>query len=155
MKLRLNTMGKILLREYKDKHFNWVIRMAEHILQSMVRRIMFIEFPKNYSLQYRDSNLVDQADLSAVASKLRIEIEAADAVLVDLSDPEKSKSDADMYIAGVVCLLEQVEVELSRSESVISDILVDPQDFMDGLSSCIKLLKSHLELFTVSDEVIN
>lgn len=155
MKLRLNTMGKILLREYKDKHFNWVIRMAEHILQSMVRRIMFIEFPKNYSLQYRDSNLVDQADLSAVASKLRIEIEAADAVLVDLLDPEKSKSDDDMYIAGVVCLLEQVEVELSRSESVISDILVDPQDFMDGLSSCIKLLKSHLELFTVSDEVIN
>lgn len=155
MKLRLNTMGKILLREYKDKHFNWVIRMAEHILQSMVRRIMFIEFPKNYSLQYRDSNLVDQADLSAVASKLRIEIEAADAVLVDLLDPEKSKSNADMYIAGVVCLLEQVEVELSRSESVISDILVDPQDFMDGLSSCIKLLKSHLELFTVSDEVIN
>ena len=155
MKLRLNTMGKILLREYKDKHFNWVIRMAEHILQSMVRRIMFIEFPKNYSLQYRDSNLVDQADLSAVASKLRIEIEAADAVLVDLLDPERSKSDADMYIAGVVCLLEQVEVELSRSESVISDILVDPQDFMDGLSSCIKLLKSHLELFTVSDEVIN
>ena len=129
--------------------------MAEHILQSMVRRIMFIEFPKNYSLQYRDSNLVDQADLSAVASKLRIEIEAADAVLVDLLDPEKSKSDDDMYIAGVVCLLEQVEVELSRSESVISDILVDPQDFMDGLSSCIKLLKSHLELFTVSDEVIN
>ena len=59
-----------------------------------------------------------------------------------------------MHIAGVLCLLEQVEVELSRSESVMSDILVDPQDFMDELAACIYLLKFHLELFTVSDEDI-
>lgn len=151
MKLRLNTMGKALIREYKDKHYDWVIRMVFHTLQSMAGRIMFIEFPENYCLQYRDSKLVDMADLSAVASKLCIEIEAADAVLVDLLDPERSKSDDDTHIAGVVCLLEQLEAELTRSESLQRDILVDPEDFMDGLSICIKLLKFHLELFTVSD----
>lgn len=154
MKLRLNTMGKALIREYKDKHYDWVIRMVFHTLQSMAGRIMFIEFPENYCLQYRDSKLVDMADLSAVASKLCIEIEAADAVLVDLLDPERSKSDDDTHIAGVLRLLEQVEVELSRSERAISDILVDPQDFMDELEACIYLLKFHLELFTVSNEAI-
>lgn len=154
MKLRLNTMGKALLREYKDKHYDWVIRLVWYTLQSMAGRIRFIEFPVNYCLQYRDAKLVDMADFSAVTSKLRIEIKAADAVLVDLLDPERSKSDDDMHIAGVLCLLEQVEVELSRSESVISDILVDPQDFMDELAACIYLLKFHLELFTVSNEVI-
>lgn len=154
MKLRLNTMGKALLREYKDKHYDWVIRMVFHTLESMAGGIRFIEFPENYCLQYRDSKLVDTVDLSAVTSKLRIEIKAADAVLVDLLDPERCKSDDDMHIAGVLCLLEQVEVELSRSESVISDILVDPQDFMDALAACIYLLKFHLELFTVSDEDI-
>ena len=154
MKLRLNTMGKALLREYKDKHYDWVIRMVFHTLQSMAGRIMFIEFPENYCLQYRDSKLVDMADLSAVTSKLRIEIEAAYAVLVDLLSPGRFKGPDDMHIAGVLCLLEQVEVELSRSESVISDILVDPQDFMDELAVCIYLLKFHIELFTVSDEDI-
>ena len=59
--------------------------------------------------------------------------------------------DDDRHIAGVVCLLEQLEAELTRSESLQRDILVDPEDFMDGLSICIKLLKLHLELFTVSD----
>ena len=155
MKPLLNTMGKSLLWEYKDKHYNWVIRMVWFTLQSMAGRIRFIEFPANYCLQYRDLKLVDMSDLSAVTSKLRIEIKAADAVLVDLLDPERSNSDDDdMHIAGVLCLLEQVEVELSRSESVISDILVDPQDFMDELEACIYLLKFHLELFTVSNEAI-
>ena len=155
MKLRLNTMGKALLREYKDKHYDWVIRLVWYTLQSMAGRIRFIEFPANYCLQYRDSKLVDMADLSAVTSKLRIEMEAAYAVLVDLLSPGRFKCYDDMHIAGVLCLLEQVEVELSRSESVISDILVDPQDFMDELATCIYLLKFHLELFTVSDEAIN
>lgn len=59
-----------------------------------------------------------------------------------------------MRIAGVVCLLEQVEAELTSSESLQRDILVEPEDFMDGLSACIKLLKLHLELFTVSDRDI-
>lgn len=154
MKLQLTTMCKALLREYKDKHFDWVIRMAGCTLKSMSGRISFVEFPPNYSLQYKDSNLVGRADLSSTTSKLRIEIEAADAVLVDLLNKERFKIDDDMNIAGVVCLLEQVELDLARSESVISDIVEDPQDFMDELSTCIKLLKFHLELFTVSNEAL-
>lgn len=152
MKLRLTTMGKALIREYKDKHFDWVIRMSFHVLDSMKGEIKHIQFPPNYCLQYRDSNVVDIADLSATTSKLRIEIEAAKAVLLDILDSERSQIDNDMRIAGVVCLLEQVEAELTSSESVISDILVDPQDFKDGLSTCIKLLNLHLELFTISDK---
>ena len=151
MKLRLNPIGKSLIKEYKDKHFDWVIRTAGNTLNFMGGQIMFLEFPENYCLQYRDSNVVDRADLSAVTTKLRIEIEAAEAVLVDLLNPERLQRDDDMHIAGVVCLLEEVEVDLARSESVISDILVNPQDFMEGLSACIKLLKFHLELFTVSN----
>ena len=154
MKPLLNTMGKSLLREYKDKHYDWVIRMVWFTLQSMAGRIRFVEFPENYCLQYGDSKVVDMADLSAVTSKLRIEIGAADAVLVDLLSPERFNGYDDMHIAGVLCLLEQVEVELSRSESVISEILEDPHDFMDELATCIYLLKFHLELFTVSNEDI-
>lgn len=154
MKQVLTMFEKDLLKEYKDKHFDWVIRMASCTLKSMLGRIKFVEFPPNYSLQYRDSNLVDRAELSSVTSRLRIEIEAADEVLVDLLDKERFQVDDDMNIAGVVCLLERVELDLDRSESVISHIVEDPQDFMDELSTCIKLLKFHLELFTVSNEAL-
>lgn len=154
MKILLTTMVKATIREYKNKQFDWVIRMSFHVLDSMKGKIKHIQFPPNYCLQYRDSNVVDIADLSATTSKLRIEIEAAKAVLLDILDSERSQIDNDMRIAGVVCLLEQVEAELTSSESLQRDILVEPEDFMDGLSACIKLLKLHLELFTVSDRDI-
>lgn len=154
MKILLTTMVKATIREYKNKQFDWVIRMSFHVLDSMKGEIKHIQFPPNYCLQYRDSNVVDIADLSATTSKLRIEIEAAKAVLLDILDSERSQIDNDMHIAGVVCLLEQVEAELTSSESLQRDILVKPEDFMDGLSACIKLLKLHLELFTVSDRDI-
>lgn len=154
MKLQLTTMGKALLREYKNKHFEWVIHMSFHALEYMKGRIKYNQFPPNYCLQYRDSGFSDQADLSATTSKLRIEIEAAEAALLAVLESERPQIDDDMRIAGVVCLLEQVEVDLARSESVISDLLVDPEEFMDGLSACIKLLKLHLNLFTVGDKAL-
>lgn len=149
MKLRLTTMGKVMIREYKAKHYDWVMRMSCHTLEAMDTKIKYNKFPPNYCLQYRDSGFVDQADLSATTSKLRIEIEAAAAVLLAILGSEQPKMDDDTRIAGVVRLLEQVEVELTSSESLQRDILVDPEDFMDGLSICIRLLKLHLELFTV------
>lgn len=154
MKILLTTMVRATIREYKNEHFDWVIRMSFHVLESMKGQIMHIQFPPNYCLQYRDSDVADSADLSAETSKLRIEIEAMGAALLGILESKRSQMDDNIHIAGVVRLLEQVEVEvdLARSERVISDILVDPEDFMYGLSTCIKLLKLHLELFTVSDK---
>lgn len=151
MKIRLTTMVKATIKEYTNNHFDWVIRMSFHVLESMKGQIKDIQFPPNYCLQYRDSNVADSADLSAETSKLRIEIEAMGAALLGILESERSQMDDDRHIAGVVCLLEQLEAELTRSESLQRDILVDPEDFMDGVSICIKLLKFHLELFTVSD----
>ncbi|WP_127147606.1 hypothetical protein [Veillonella sp. VA139] len=152
MKILLTTMVRATIREYKNEHFDWVIRMSFHVLESMKGQIRHIQFPPNYCLQYRDSDVADSADLSAETSKLRIEIEAMGAALLGILESKRSQMDDNIHIAGVVRLLEQVEVDLARSESVISDILVDPEDFMYGLSTCIKLLKLHLELFTVSDK---
>lgn len=154
MKILLTTMVKATIREYKNEHFDWVIRMSFHVLDSMKGQIRHIQFPQNYCLQYRDSDVKDSADLSAETSKLRIEIEAMGAALLGILESKRSQMEDDMHIAGVVRLLEQVEVDLARSESVIRDILVDPEDFMDGLSVCIKLLKLHLELFTVIERDI-
>lgn len=152
MKILLTTMVKATIREYKNKQFDWVIRMSFLVLDSMKGEIKHIQFPPNYCLQYRDSNVVDVADLSATTSKLRIEIEAAKAALLGILESKRTQMDDNIHIAGVVCLLEQVEAELTSSESLQRDILVEPEDFMDGLSACIKLLKLHLELFTVSDK---
>ena len=72
MKILLTTMVKATIREYKNKQFDLVIRMSFHVLDSMKGGIKHIQFPPNYCLQYRDSNVVDIADLSATTSKLRI-----------------------------------------------------------------------------------
>lgn len=151
MKLKLTAIGKALLREYKDKHFDWIIRMGVNALKSMDAQIKYIQFPPNYCLEYRDSDMIEYANLSAAASKLRIELKSVRTVLGGILDQAQSHMDDDMRIAGALRLLEQVEIYFASSEKVRHDILVDPQAFMAGLSTCIKLLKFHLELFTVSD----
>ena len=35
MKILLTTMVKATIREYKNKQFDWVIRMSFHVLDSM------------------------------------------------------------------------------------------------------------------------
>lgn len=145
MKVFITENTNALLSEYKEKHSDWVLRMAIDRLAAASRKVMFVGYPCGEDADdFEPQDLASEIEQAIRSAKLQIELDAVEEALEGLVGKEYS-DERTAWTAGALRIVEEAKKEAELA-IIAREFINDVDDYIEALSICAKLLKLHLTI---------